>query len=419
MTAPAIGLAKRVETHAARDLEPGALEGTVLDAESSAGIPGAELTFSHDNSAWSTTTGAGGAFRFAPRTPGTYRLVSIEARGYASFESEFGSSPVSFTSAEGHGVSGVVLRLTPEAKARPRRRVRRASTDPADADPPKARGCLRGRVRDARSGAPVVAFAIALWRREGIASRMVAPASFIDPSGAYEIAALDPGTYEVVAMAAGYASSAYAVAQVDVSPVQADFALRAGARIEGVVTDDATRRPIEAAVISLEGRRGAAPNLPVAPLSPQAETGADGRFTLEQVPSDTMSLYAEKEGYLTRIVMLGPLPDEGDPQPLAIALTPRASGVDASVELTGIGAVLEARSESLAILDVVPGGGAAEAGLLPGHQILAIDGTPVIGLGYERAIGAIRGPEGTTVVLRVRRNGREDDVAVARKRVLH
>ncbi len=419
MTAPAIQLAKRVETRAARDLEPGALEGTVLDAESSAGIPGAELTFSHDNSAWSTTTGAGGAFRFAPRTTGTYRLVSIEARGYASFESEFGSSPVSFTSAEGHHVSGVVLRLTPEDKARPRRRVRRASSDPADADPPKARGSLRGWVRDARSGAPVVAFAIALWRREGIASRMVAPASFIDPSGAYEIAALDPGTYEVVAMAAGYASSGYAVAQVDTSPVQADFALRAGARIEGVVTDDATRRPIEAAVISLEGRRGTAPNLPVAPLSPQAETGADGRFTLEQVPSDTMSLYAEKEGYLTRIVTLGPLPDEGDPQPLAIALTPRASGVDASVELTGIGAVLEARSEWLAILDVVPGGGAADAGLMPGHQILAIDGTPVIGLGYERAIGAIRGPEGTTVVLRVRREGREDDVAVTRKRVRH
>ncbi len=419
MTAPAIQLAKRVETRAARDLEPGALEGTVLDAESSAGIPGAELTFSHDNSAWSTTTGAGGAFRFAPRTTGTYRLVSIEARGYASFESEFGSSPVSFTSAEGHHVSGVVLRLTPEDKARPRRRVRRASSDPADADPPQARGSLRGWVRDARSGAPVVAFAIALWRREGIASRMVAPASFIDPSGAYEIAALDPGTYEVVAMAAGYASSGYAVAQVDTSPVQADFALRAGARIEGVVTDDATRRPIEAAVISLEGRRGTAPNLPVAPLSPQAETGADGRFTLEQVPSDTMSLYAEKEGYLTRIVTLGPLPDEGDPQPLAIALTPRDSGVDASVELTGIGAVLEARSEWLAILDVVPGGGAADAGLMPGHQILAIDGTPVIGLGYERAIGSIRGPEGTIVVLRVRREGREDDVAVTRKRVRH
>ena len=100
MTAPAIQLAKRVEVRPAPNLDPGALEGAVLDAETGAGIARAELTFSHDDGAWSTTTGAGGAFRFAPRSAGTYRLVSIEARGYASFESEFGSSPVSFTSAE-------------------------------------------------------------------------------------------------------------------------------------------------------------------------------------------------------------------------------------------------------------------------------------------------------------------------------
>jgi len=66
--------------------------------------------------------------------------------------------------------------------------------------------------------------------------------------------------------------------------------------LEGTVLDAETN-----AVISLEGRRAVAPNLPVAPLSPEAETGADGRFTLEQVPPDAMSLYAQKEGYLTRM----------------------------------------------------------------------------------------------------------------------
>src|SRR2546426_806510 len=314
LAAPAIQLAKRVEIRPARSLAPGAVEGTVLDAETNAGIAGAELTFSHDNGAWSTATGPGGAFRFEPRATGTYRVVSIGARGYASFEGEFGSSPVSFTSTEGNDISGVVLRLTPEDKARPRRRGRRSRS-----------------------------------------------------------------------------------AQVDASPVQADFALRAGARIEGIVIEDTTRRPIAGAVISLEGRRAVAPNLPVAPLSPEAETGADGRFTLEQVPPDAMSLHAQKEGYLTRLVTLGPLPEEGDYPPIAIGLTPRASGDDASVELTGIGAVLEARREWLAVVNVVPGGGATDAGLVPGDQILAIDGTPVAGLGYERAIGVIRGPEGTTV----------------------
>src|SRR5438128_4308496 len=327
LASPAIQLAKRVEIRLSRNLAPGALEGTVLDAETNAGIAGAELTFSYDNGAWSTTCGPGGAFRFAPRAAGTYRLVSIEARGYASFEGGFGSSPVSFTSTEGNDISGVVLRLTPEDKARPRRRGRRSRSDQVDAGDtgtPAARGSLRGRVFDARTGAPVVAFAIALWRRDGIAlSRMLAPASFLNASGAYEITDLDLGTYEATAMAAGYACSGYAVAQVDTSPVQADFALRAGARIEGMVTEDTTRRPIAGAVISLEGRRAVAPNLPVAPLSLEAETGADGRFTLEQVPPDAMSLHAQKEGYLTRIVTLGPLPEEGDYPPVAIGLTPR------------------------------------------------------------------------------------------------
>src|SRR6184192_4978016 len=57
LAAPAIQLAKRVELRPARNLAPGALEGTVVDAETNAGIAGAELTFSHDNGAWSTATG--------------------------------------------------------------------------------------------------------------------------------------------------------------------------------------------------------------------------------------------------------------------------------------------------------------------------------------------------------------------------
>src|SRR3989475_1270040 len=213
LAAPAIQLAKRVEIRPARSLAPGALEGTVLDAETNAGIAGAELTFSHDNGAWSTATGPGGAFRFEPRATGTYRLVSLEARGGASFAGGFGSSPVSFTSTEGNDISGVVLRLTPEDKARPRRRGRRRSSDQGDAEDagtPMARGSLRGRVFDAHTGAPVVAFAIALWRRNGIAlSRMLSPASFIDASGAYEVTELRPGQFEAVAIAARYAQFGY------------------------------------------------------------------------------------------------------------------------------------------------------------------------------------------------------------------
>ncbi|HZR11046.1 MAG TPA: carboxypeptidase regulatory-like domain-containing protein, partial [Myxococcales bacterium] len=303
-------------------------------------------------------------------------------------------------------------------EARRGRSRRDEDRDDGGRDAAAASGLLRGRVFDARTGAPVAAFAVALWRREGLAvSTMLAAASFIDPSGAYEISGLSPGTYEAAAMAAGYAWSSYAVVQVADSPVQADFRLEPGARIRGIVTDDATKQPIAGVALSLEGRRGDAPDLPVAPLSPEAESGPDGRFALEHVPADAISVRARKTGYLVRLVSLGRIPDDGESPPLAIALTPRGAGDGARFELTGIGAVLRARGAVLEIQQIVPGAGAADAGLAPGDQIVSIDGMPVAGLGFEGAIAAIRGPEGTAVALRIRRAGGEADVLVTRKLV--
>jgi len=424
MLPPAIQLSRPVVVRPAQRAAPGVLAGTVVDAETSSGIAGAELTFSRDNGAYSTETGVGGAFRFAPRAAGTYRLVSIEAKGYASFVREFGLSPVSFTSVAGKDVDGVVLRLVREHEDRVRwysggaRRAESNDGGELDAGNPKpATGSLSGRVLDARTSAPIAAFAIAVFRRDGLATRMIAPASFVDPSGAYMIEGLAPGTYEATAMAAGYAWSSYAVVQIGDSPAEADLALHAGARITGVVTDAATKRPVGGATLSLEGRRGYTPDVPVALLSPEAESGVDGRFALEHVPLDVSSVHAEKQGYLVRVVSIGALPEDGDAPPLAIALTPRERGSDARFELTGIGAVLRPHGDALDIQQVVPNAGAADAGLGPGDAILAIDGARVTDLGFEGAIGAIRGPEGTIVTLRIRRAGREVDVAVTRKLV--
>jgi hypothetical protein len=418
MPPPAIQLSKPVLVRPAQVDAPGALGGTVIDAETAAGIAGAELTFSHDDGAYSTVTGGGGTFRFAPGAAGAYRLVSIEAKGYAPFESEFGRSPVSFTSVPGKDVDGVVLRLVRDRRvAAPYggSAARADIGDAADGDVPG--GSLFGRVRDARTGAPVAAFAVAVFRRDGLLATMIAPASFVDPSGAYRIDGLASGTYEATAMAAGYAWSSYALVQIGDLPVEANFSLHSGARITGIVSDDATGRPIAGATLSLEGRRGNAPDLPVAPLSPEAESGVDGRFALEHVPPDANSVSAAKDGYLVRLVPLGPLPQDGDATPLAIGLTRREADAGTKVELTGIGAVLRAKGDALEIQQVVSGAGAFDAGLGPGDAILAIDGARVTDLGFEGAIGAIRGPEGTMVSLRIRRAGRELEVVVTRKLV--
>jgi 5-hydroxyisourate hydrolase-like protein (transthyretin family) len=416
MLPPAIQLTKPVVLRPAPPAAPGALEGIVLDAATGEGIAGAELTFSHDDGAYSTATGTGGAFRFAPRFPGTYGLISIDAKGYASFESEFGRSPVRFVSVPGKDVSGVVLRLARERRRGPSSRNRHAR-DEADGGAESPQGSLFGRVVDARSGAPVAAFAIALFRRDGVAFRQVVPASFIDPSGSYRVDGLSPGTYEATAMAAGYAWSSYAVVAIADSAVEADFELHAGVRMSGRVTDAATTRPVAGAEISLEGRRGDAPNLPAAPLSPEAETDAEGRFVLEHVPPDVNSVSVAKRGYLMRLVSLGDLPPEGDAPIVDIALTPHETDPDKRFELTGIGASLRARADSLLIQQVVPNAGAADAGLTPGDQIVAVDGTSVSVLGFDRAVGAIRGPEGTTVILRIRRASGDSDVVVLRKLV--
>jgi membrane-associated protease RseP (regulator of RpoE activity) len=325
---------------------------------------------------------------------------------------------VTFVSAPGKDVSGVVLRLARERKrAANGGRRSRDVRDGADAGDAQTNGSLFGRVVDARTGAPVAAFAIALFRRAGVGIRQVAPASFIDPSGSYRIGGLSPGTYEATAMAAGYAWSSYAIVAIADSPVQADFELRAGARIAGRVIDAATRRPVAGAEISLEGRRGDAPSVPVAPLSPEAETDADGHFALEHVPPDVNGVTVAKRGYLVRLVSIADLPRDGDAPALDVALTPREANPDARFELTGIGATLRIRADALLIQQVVPNAGAADAGLIPGDQIVAVDGASVSELGFDRAIGAIRGPEGSTVILRIRRSSGETDVVVLRKLV--
>src|SRR5438045_2209513 len=66
MPPPAIALERPVVLRPAPAARPGALEGTVVDADTGDGIARAELTFSHDEGAYSTVTGGDGAFRFAP-----------------------------------------------------------------------------------------------------------------------------------------------------------------------------------------------------------------------------------------------------------------------------------------------------------------------------------------------------------------
>jgi hypothetical protein len=272
-------------------------------------------------------------------------------------------------------------------------------------------GALVGRVTE-EGGAPVPAFVVEVRAQRGPLEWLsFAQARFIDAEGRYTFRGLTPGRYLIQVAAAGFVP---AERQIDVTEgareVRADVVLARGGRLEGKVLSAATRAPIAGARVSIEGLTGTDA---LAPLF-DAVSGADGTFSMEGVPQKGVTLSVSAPGYNTRI-----LPGAQPTAPVVIELTPTEADAGPKVELVGIGAVLKARGDALVVGEVLPGGGAHAAGLVPGDELLRIDGKQVTELGFAGSIQAIRGPEGTQVVLGVRKAGQTTatDIAVPRKKI--
>jgi hypothetical protein len=179
-----------------------------------------------------------------------------------------------------------------------------------------------------------------------------------------------------------------------------DVELPAGGRLSGRVVERGSRRPLGGARISVEGEDAPAPLLGA---WSESLSGPDGRFELAGLPPRPLSLFVAAEGHHGRILSGIQVPEGGAAGPLEVELGAVAEGEDPRVELAGIGAVLERSRAGLRVSRVIPGGGAAEAGLAPGDEILAVDGRSVSELGFAGAVQAIRGPEDSAVTLTVRR----------------
>ncbi len=93
---------------------------------------------------------------------------------------------------------------------------------------------------------------------------------------------------------------------------------------------------------------------------------------------------------------------------------------DVSGSFEGIGAAVRMDEMGrLVIAEPFPGHPAAQAGVQRGDVVLAVDGVAVQGLSLYEAIGLIRGPAGSTVVLTLAREGVDApfDVPVERARI--
>ena len=88
--------------------------------------------------------------------------------------------------------------------------------------------------------------------------------------------------------------------------------------------------------------------------------------------------------------------------------TPEESDIlfsDASGELEGIGAEVAAKGDYVEIVSPMPGSPAEKAGILPGDLIVGVDGEDTTGQDLFTVITQVRGPAGTTVRLKIIREG--------------
>ena len=85
----------------------------------------------------------------------------------------------------------------------------------------------------------------------------------------------------------------------------------------------------------------------------------------------------------------------------------------------GIGAWVDSSTEYLTIISPMPGSPAEEAGLMPGDEVIKIDGEDMTGIDGSLVIRKVLGPAGSSVILSIRREGEAEliDVTIVRDEI--
>jgi hypothetical protein len=280
-----------------------------------------------------------------------------------------------------------------------------------------AGGRVHGCVRDA-GGAPVAPYSIRTYfDTNGFRGDPDLQVSVADPSGCFTLSELRSGVAVVVIVAPGHASSDPVTVDVPAPPQRAelDVTLGAAGTLTGVARDEVTGAPLSSAWVTAE----AIPPLAdsgVVPVTVVAETstGLDGFFRLGGLPG-RVRIIVNAAGHHPTYAEVNVAP--GDVSgPVAVALRPRQEGDAGPVEPVGIGAVLQPEGDGVSIAGLRPGTPAETSGLVPGDEVLEVDGHSVAQLGVGGAVEAMRGPEGTTAYLTVRRGNTTLEVEVPRRK---
>ena len=146
---------------------------------------------------------------------------------------------------------------------------------------------------------------------------------------------------------------------------------------------------------------------------------ADGEFELAGVPPGMKSIRVYAFKHHSRIISNLKVVEGARIGPLEVDLQATKEGEEPKLELAGIGVAIRPGDDGLVIERLIAGGGAAEAGLVKGDVITAVERQPVTDLGFDASLQRIRGPEGTTVRLMVRKVSAQEpiEILVPRRRI--
>jgi RNA polymerase sigma factor (sigma-70 family) len=259
-------------------------------------------------------------------------------------------------------------------------------------------------------GQPVPSFTLLAFQRDGAAKNLVAARSFVTASGAFELR-LEPGTYDLVANASGWAP-----AQATATAPSKGLALEmtAGATLTGIVVSAADHSPLPYARIMREALGGGAS---AQPANAGTVTREDGTFELRGIPAGPLSITVSAGDFHQRIVGGMTAVDGGTLGPVTLELTPLLPGETPKIELVGIGVSLSADGDALLINKVIAGGGAEAAGIIVGDHMVSVDGAATSEIGLDGAVSRIRGQEGTTVAVGIRRGDKVVVIPVERRKL--
>lgn len=96
----------------------------------------------------------------------------------------------------------------------------------------------------------------------------------------------------------------------------------------------------------------------------------------------------------------------------------RQTNISLEGEYEGIGAFVDTTTEYVTITSPMEGSPAERAGLMPGDQVIAVDGQDMTGVPGDVVLSHILGPAGSTVILTIQREGEEPfDVEIVRERI--